>query len=150
MTGVQTCALPILTGASGRIGFSADAEEMRGPVTMYLGGASAGRPGPEAWTPRTIRGFRFFAFDQPSGAPSARLRAEARDVGLRSDHPVLGEPFVIRLTLHRTPRAPLALAVTLNAPLPIGAARLEPGGVGAGHLTICDAPVVAISALRQE
>ncbi len=139
-----------VTGASGRIGFSTDAEEMRGPVTMYLGGASAGQPGPDAWPPRTIRGFRFFTFDQPSGAASVRLRAEARDVGLPSDHPVLAEPFVLRLTVHRTPRAPLALAVTLNAPLPIGAARVEPGGVGAGHLRICDAPVVAISALRKQ
>lgn len=136
-----------LTGASGRIAISADSEAARGPVVIYLGGATSATPGPDGWPPRTIRGFSFFAFDQLTGTRSARLRAEARDAGLTSDHPVLAEPFVLRLILHRTPRAPRALAVTLGASFPIGVATLQRGAGDVGHLTICDAPAVPISPL---
>ena len=136
-----------LTGASGRIAISADSETARGPVVIYLGGATAVEPRPDGWPPRTTRGFRFFTFDQLTGTRSDRLRGEARDLGLTSEHSVLAEPFVIRLTLHRTPRAPLALAVVLGATFPIGVAKLEPGGANVGHLTVCDAPAVPISPL---
>jgi hypothetical protein len=136
-----------LTGASGRIAISADSETARGPVVIYLGGATAVEPRPDGWPPRTTRGFRFFTFDQLTGTHSDRLRGEARDTGLTSEHSVLAEPFVIRLTLHRTPRAPLALAVVLGASFPIGVAKLEPGGANVGHLTVCDAPAVPISPL---
>ncbi len=136
-----------LTGASGRIAISADSETARGPVVIYLGGATAVEPRPDGWPPRTTRGFHFFTFDQLTGTRSDRLLAEARDTGLTSEHPVLAEPFIIRLTLHRTPRAPLALAVTLGASFPIGVAKLERGGADVGHLTVCDAPAVPISPL---
>jgi hypothetical protein len=136
-----------VTGASGRIAMSADSEPARGPVVMYLGAEAAGAPTPDGWPPRTIRGFRFFTFDQRTGARSDRLLAEARDAGLSTGHPVLAEPFVLRLTLHRTPRAPLALAVVLGASFPIGVAKLEPGAAAAGQLRVCDAPAVRISPL---
>ena len=116
-------------------------------MVLYLGGAASAEPRPDAWPPRTGRGFSFFVFDQLSGTRSNRLRAEARDAGLTLEHPVLAEPFVIRLILHRTPRAPLALAVTLGASFPIGAAKLQRGAADVGHLTVCDAPAIPISAL---
>jgi hypothetical protein len=152
VTGTRRCqvvsdAWADLTGASGRIAISADSEAARGPVVIYLGGAASAEPGPDRWPPRTIRGFSFFTFDQLTGTPSERLRAEARDAGLTSGHPVLAEPFVIRLILHRTPRAPLALAVTLGASFPIGVAKLQPGAADVGHLQVCDAPAIAISPL---
>jgi hypothetical protein len=137
-----------LTGGSGRIAMSADSEPARGPMVIYLGGATAVEPRPDGWPPpRTTRGFHFFTFDQRTGTRSVRLLAEARDTGLTSEHPVLAEPFVIRLTLHRTPRAPLALAVVLGASFPVGVAKLERGGADVGHLTVCDAPAVPISPL---
>ena len=138
-----------LTGASGRIAISADREAARGPVVVYLGGAAAAKPGPDGWPLRTIRGFSFFTFDQLEGERSDRLRAEARDAGLTREHPVLAEPFVIRLILHRTPRAPLALAVELGGAFPIGVAKLQHGAADVGRLTICDAPAVPISTLSQ-
>ena len=82
-------------------------------------------------------------FDQREGKRSDRLIAEARGLGLSAEHAALAEPFVVRLTLHRTPRAPLALPIALGAPFPFGVARLE-GGADAGPLTICEAPPVEI------
>jgi hypothetical protein len=136
-----------VTSASDRIALSADGETARGPVTIYFGGPAAAGPYADWWPPRTTRGFRFATFDQLTGARSARLQEEARDSGLPPDHPVLAAPFVIRLTLHRTPRAPLALPVMLGGRFPAGVAKLEPGGADAGHLTLCDAPAVPISPL---
>lgn len=136
-----------LTGVSGRIALSADSETAHGPVVIYLGGSTAVEPSPDGWVPKTTRGFQFFTFDQRTGTRSDRLLAEARDMGLTSEHPVLAQPFVIRLTLHRTPRAPLALAVLLGHSFPIGVAKLERGGADAGHFRICEAPAVSISPL---
>ena len=68
-------------------------------------------------------------------------------MGLPSGHPLLAEPFILRLTLHRTPRAPRVLAVTLGASFSTGVAKLERGRVEAGHLMVCDAPPVPISPL---
>jgi hypothetical protein len=135
-----------LPGTSGRIAMSADSETVRGPVLMYLGGSTAAEPRPDGWPPRTTRGFHFFTFDQ-SGGPSDRLVAEARDARLATDHAALAQPFVIRLTLHRTPRAPLALAVVVGAPFPRGVAKLEREGAEAGHFTICEAPAIQITPL---
>ena len=154
ITGTRRCQLvgstwTDLTGASGRIAVSADSEAARGPVVIYLGGARSAQPEPDGWSPRTIRGFHSFAFDQRTDVPSARLRAEERDVGLPHEHPVLAEPFVVRLTLHRTPRAPLALAVTLGASFPVGVVKLQEGAEDVGHLTVCDAPAVPISRLSR-
>ena len=134
-----------LAGTAGRIALSADTEAARGPVVMFLGGTSAVEPGPDGWPPRTTRGFGFFTYDQRGGQRSDRLAAEAREVGLASGHAVLAQPFVVRLTLHRTPRAPLALAVTLGAAFPIGVAKLESDHANVGHLRICEAPSVAVS-----
>ena len=131
-------------GAHGRIAMAADSETARGPVTIYLGGSMAAQPMPDGWPPRTTRGFLFGVFDQREGTRSDRLVAEARGIGLRAEHPALAEPFVVRLTLHRTPRAPLALAVALGAPFPFGVAKLERDSADAGHLTVCDAPALEI------
>jgi hypothetical protein len=134
-------------GVSDRIAVSADSEAVRGPVVIYLGGRSAGAPGPDGWSPRMLRGFGYFTFDQLTPAGTGRLRAEAREAGLPLTHPLLAEPFVIRLNLHRTPRSPLTLPVLLGASFPIGVVRLEEGADGVGRLTVCDAPPVALSTL---
>ena len=110
----------------------------------------AAQPMPDGWPPRTTRGFVFGLFDQRDGKRSDRLRAEARGLGLTPEHAALAEPFVVRLTLHRTPRAPLALAVALGASFPFGVARLEPGAADDGQLTVCDAPPVEIRPLGPE
>jgi len=136
-----------VSGASGRVALSADSEEARGPVTLYLGGQAAGQPVPDGWPPRTLRGFRFMTFDQIAGQRSERLLAEARDSGLHADDPVLADPFVIRLTLHRTPRSPRALAAALGAPFPRGMARLERDATHTGTLVVCDAPPIVITPL---
>ena len=136
-----------LTGASGRIAMGADWEATRGPIVMYLGGPIASEPSPDGWPPRATRGFHFFTFDQRTGARSERLLAEARDIGLSTEHAALAQPFVVRLELHRTPRAPLALAVALGAPFPLGVGKLERDSVEAGHFTICDAPAIQIAPL---
>jgi hypothetical protein len=152
ITGRRACqtmgdAWTVVSGASGRVALSADSEEARGPVTLYLGGQAAGQPVPDGWPPRTLRGFRFMTFDQIAGHQSERLLAEARDAGLHADDPVLADPFVIRLTLHRTPRAPRGLAAALGAPFPRGVARLEPDATHTGTLIVCDAPPIVITPL---
>jgi hypothetical protein len=134
-------------GASDRIALSADSESARGPAVIYLGGPSAGAPAPDGWSPRMLRGFGFFTFDQLTPAGTERLRAEARGAGLPLTHPLLAEAFVIRFNLHRTPRAPLTLPVALGAAFPIGVTKLEEGAVDEGRLTVCDAPRVELSTL---
>jgi hypothetical protein len=129
----------------GRIAMAADSESDRGPIIAYLGGATPVDPRPDGWPPRTTRGFRFAVFDQRDKVLSERLQAEARQAGLSSEHPVMTSPFVVRLTLHRTPRAPSALAVDLGASFPVGVAKLaEDNADAAGHLTLCDAPAVHV------
>src|SRR5262249_38652190 len=131
---------------AGRIAMAGDSESDRGPIIAYLGGATPLEPRPDGWPPRTTRGFRFAVFDQRDKLRSERLQAEAREAGLPSGHPVMTSPFVVRLTLHRTPRAPLALAVDLGASFPVGVAKLAEDNVdSAGHLTLCDAPDVQVA-----
>ena len=130
-------------GTQGRIAMAADSETARGPVTIYLGGSMAARPVPDGWPERTTRGFRFGLFDQREGR-SDRLVADAKALGLTTEPAVLAEPFVVRLALHRTPRAPLVLAVALGASFPFGVAKLEHDSADGGHLTVCSAPAIEI------
>jgi hypothetical protein len=132
---------------SGRIGVTADSDEAIGPVVLYFGGETVAGAIPDAWPPRTLRGFHASTFDQRGAGGVTQLQADARDAGLPLDHPVLREPIVTRLTLHRTPRAPRAFAVALSAPFAIGAGKLEQGAAAAGHFIVCDAPAVTVSAL---
>jgi hypothetical protein len=132
---------------SGWLSLAADAEWVRGPVTIYLGGSTAAEPRPDGWPPRTIPGFQFSVFDQSREDRSEQLRSRARHDGVPEGHAVMTAPFVQVITLQRTPRAPLALAVALGAPFPIGLARLERPGAEAGHLMLCDAPATSIRPL---
>jgi hypothetical protein len=156
ITGEQPCQIVGNTwvdvaknSADGRIALVADSETVYGPLTIFLGGATAVMPKPDGWPPRATRGFRLAVFDQHPGERSQRLADEARDLGLPADHPVLAAPFVVRLMLHRTPRAPLALPVTLGTGFPMAVAKLQSESVGAGALRLCDAPVVDIAPLGQ-
>jgi hypothetical protein len=133
------------SGAPDRIALSADSPAARGPAVILLGGKTAGAPQPDGWSPRAVRGFGFFTFNRLTPAGTERLAAEARATGLPANHPLLDQPFVVRLNLHRTPRAPLALPVILGGAFPVGATRLDPGAANVGHLTVCDAPAIAVS-----
>ncbi len=152
VTGFRPCQVVARTwmdllggSASGRIAIVADSEAAQGPLTIFLGGSNQVEPAADGWPPRTTRGFRFAVFDQRQGKGSDRLGAEARELGLPAEHPVLSAPVVVRLTLHRTPRAPLALAVALGAPFPVAVAKLQTGTTGTGELMLCDAPAVDIA-----
>lgn len=125
---------------SGRIGVTADSDAAVGPIVLYFGGGTSAVAVPEGWAPRTLRGFNASTFDRRDAARAARVQADASDAGLPLDHPVLRETIVTRLTLHRTPRAPLAVAVSLGAPFSSGAGKMEQGSAAAGHFIICDAP----------
>jgi hypothetical protein len=154
ITGRRTCqrigaVWADFDGAEERFALSADAESARGPVVIYLAGKSAGRPRPDGWSARMLRGFGYMTFDRLTPAGAERMRAEARAAGLPDTHPVFAEPFVIRFNLHRTPRAPLALPVSLGARFPSGLVKLDERALDVGRLTICDAPPIATSPLRQ-
>ena len=135
-------------GATGRIAMSADSESAYGPIVLYLGGLVAGEPAaPDGWPLRATRGFRAGTFDRKTEAHVDRLLAEARAREL-SDREVFASPYVTRLTLNRTPRAPLTLGILLGASRPVGVARgeyFDPSP--SSHLTICEAPPVKIDSI---
>jgi hypothetical protein len=131
-------------GATGRIAMSTDSESAYGPIVLYLGGPMAGEPAPDGWPLRATRGFRAATFDRETEAHADRLQAEARAREL-SDRDVFAAPYVTRLTLHRTPRAPLTLGILLGASRPVGVAKgeyFDPSP--SSHLTICEAPPIKI------
>jgi hypothetical protein len=125
--------------ANGRFTIVFDAEPSRGPVQLLLGGAAASMPVPDGWPLRTLRGFRYRIFRSQDEVTTARLLAEGEALGVPTGHPVLALPAVLELTLHRTPRAPLALPVLLRTSMPVGVARVGLGGTSDDHLTVCDA-----------
>jgi hypothetical protein len=134
-------------GETGRIAMSGDSESAYGPIVLYLGGPMAGEPAPDGWPLRTTRGFRLATFDRETDAHADRLLAEARAREL-SDGEVFKSPYVTRLTLHRTPRAPLTLGILLGASRPVGVAKgeyFDPSP--SSHLTICEAPPVKIDSI---
>ncbi len=134
-------------GATGRIAMSGDSESAYGPIVLYLGGLVAGEPAPDGWPLRATRGFRAGTFDRETEAHADRLLAEARAREL-SDREVFASPYVTRLTLNRTPRAPLTLGILLGASRPVGVARgeyFDPSP--SSHLTICEAPPVKIDSI---
>jgi hypothetical protein len=152
ITGTRPCAdvganWGPLPPTSGRVALSADAETTVGPVVMYFGGDGVAGPGPDRWPSRTLRGFRVATFDQRDAEQSRRLKGEAADLQLPAGDRVLAAPTVVRLTLHRTPRAPLAFAAILGAPFPLGTAKFEQGAAAVGRFTVCDAPAVPIAML---
>ena len=131
-------------GASGRVALSAASELAEGPVVVYFSGATAYTPGPDGWPPRAQRGFDLRMFGRRTAEESARLDAEAKEAGLQG-HPVFASPFVARLTLYRTPHAPLALPIVLGPPRARGVGRLVADYAGALPLTICDTPNTQIA-----
>jgi hypothetical protein len=137
-------------GATGRIAMSGDSESAYGPIVLYLGGLMAGEAAPDGWPLRATRGFRAGTFDRKTEAHVDRLLAEAR-VRELSDREVFASPYVTRLTLNRTPRAPLTLGILLGASRPVGVAKgeyFDPSP--SSHLTICDAPPVRSIQFRDE
>ena len=82
--------------------------------SIYFSGTNDYTPGPDGWPPRTMPGFDLRMFDCGSPANAALMGAEAADAGLR-DHPLFASPYIARLTLFRTPHAPLALPIVARS-----------------------------------
>jgi hypothetical protein len=134
-------------GATGRIAMSGESESAYGPIVLYLGGPMAGEPRPDGWPLRATRGFWSATFDRDTEPHADRLQAEGRAREL-SDHEAFASPYVTRLTLHRTPRAPLTLGILLGASRPVGVAKGEYFDRSPiSHLTICEAPPVKIGSI---
>jgi hypothetical protein len=123
---------------SGRFSIVADSEQAHGPISVILGGVTAVDPRPDGWPLRTTRGFHARLFDMRSSEASAQLRQQARELRLPESDPALASSIVVHLELHRTPKAPLALAITLGAPFPVGAIKRQPTPNDGGTLTVCD------------
>jgi hypothetical protein len=123
---------------------SARSEGAEGPVIVYFSGTTGYLPGPDHWSDQAKRGFHVRMFGRGTAEESARLDAEAAENGLRG-HAVFNAPFVARLTVYRTPHAPLTLPIALGPPRSHGVGRLAADYPGALPLTICDAPNAAIS-----
>lgn len=128
----------------GRVAVVAESETARGPLVLFAGAPIPVESAPDAWSLRVLRGFRVAAFEQPNGGPTSRLLTEARSNRLPQDQPVLAAPFVARLRLHRTPRAPLTLAVLLGRGFTQGVAQLAVPA-SEGRLSLCDAPKISIA-----
>jgi hypothetical protein len=130
--------------AAGRLAVVAEANADFGPVVIFLGGAASPVFTPSAWTPRMMRGFQAWAFDSRRAEGTGPLQAEAQAHGVPADHPVLAAPVVARLTLHRIPRAPLALPVDLGGSFPVAIARLDPTA-SSERLYLCDASAAGVT-----
>jgi hypothetical protein len=128
----------------GRVSLVADSETDGGPLVLLVGASMPIESAPDAWSLRVLRGFRVATFEQPNGGPTNRLLTEARSNRLPADHPILSAPFVARVRLHRTPRAPLTLPVLLGRGFTQGIARLTAPTTD-GRLTLCDAPKISIA-----
>jgi hypothetical protein len=129
-------------GAHGRIALSADSDAANGPAIVYFEGESGYTPGPDGWPPRVVWGFDLRMFPRRTPQEADRIEAEAAEAGLRG-HPAFASAYVARLTLYRTPHAPLTLPIILGPPRAHGVGRLR--DADALPLTLCDAPNVDIS-----
>jgi hypothetical protein len=149
VTGTRACAelntswvdLAGIVG-SGRVALSALSDAARGPVRVYLSGMDGYTPGTDGWPTRVVRGFDLRMFSRETAEDAARLDAEAAAYGLQ-DSPVFMFPFVARLTLHRTPGAPLALPIALGPSRSQAVGRLFANTEHSPPLTLCDAPNVS-------
>jgi hypothetical protein len=131
---------------NGRITLVAGSEAARGPVVLYLGGSTAAvPPSPDGWPTMAAPGFVIATFDQRTSSGTSALAADARSFGLPLEHPVLAAPFVVRMELGRTPRAPFALPVLLGASYQVGVTKLERDGMRTGDIMVCDAPPIGIA-----
>jgi hypothetical protein len=132
------------TLTEGRIAMSAESETDSGPVVMYLGRSSQAEPRPDGWPPSATPGFHVDTFDQREPSARASLIAAAGADGVPNEQAVLKQPFITRLRVYRTPRAPLALPILLGGGFTAGIAKAGGEDGQAPRLTICDAPAVQI------
>jgi hypothetical protein len=131
-------------GANGRVALVADTDLATGPAVIYFSGTNDYTPGPDGWPPRTMPGFDLRMFDRDNPASAALTDAEAANAGLR-DHPLFASSHIARLTLFRTPHAPLALPIVLGPPRSLGVGKLLDDDEGKPPLMMCDAPLVNVS-----
>ena len=121
----------------GRVSLVADRNGSRAPCTVR-GWSTPNRAGARWVVSQSAARFPSRHLRTAGRRPFNRLLTEARSNGLPADHPILGAPFVARLRLHRTPRAPLALAVVL------GRVFTQASRTDLAHdrnpLSLCDAP----------
>jgi hypothetical protein len=121
--------------AAGAAGFAlvASRPEGRGPVTIYLAGPGPFTATPLGWRDREKRGFHGRTYAQ---AELAELRGALTTQGLAASSPVLSSAHVFRITMWRTPGAPLVLPVTVTERAQAAIARVEQETGGQG-LEIC-------------
>jgi hypothetical protein len=111
---------------------------------MYLGWSSRAEPRPDGWPSPTTPGFHVDTFDQRETSARAALIAAASADGAPIAEAALQQPFITRLRVYRTPRAPLALPILLDGAITAGIAKLGGEGGLATHLMVCEAPAVQI------
>jgi hypothetical protein len=130
---------------AGRVALVASAEVAHGPISLVLGGTMNLQASPDGWPPRATRGFRMTSFDTRSPRSATQLRQQARDLGWPDRDPIFDLPIVLDLALHRTPRAPLALPITISGPFQLAASsRLSTPNDG-GTLSLCDADPATVA-----
>ena len=131
--------------ATGRIAVVAESEASFGPVVVLLAGSKPPGLVPEGWSLRMGRGFQWAVFDRRTEERTKRLMAEGQALGVPAEHPVVADAVLVRLALHRIPRGPLALPVTLGGSFPVAIARLDPTAASE-RLHVCDASGAHVTA----
>jgi hypothetical protein len=125
---------PALDGASA-LSLVAGSPDDRGPVTIYLGGASAMAPTPVDWPERTRRGFVYGLFARPDRIDSPDLAAVLAEDAVPPTIPTTSDAHITRLVLWRLPDAALSLRVDLTSPVDHAVVRLDPGAEG--RVVVC-------------
>ena len=113
-----------LAGVAGGAQFAltADDEDGRGPVMVYVGSEDAAKPRPLDWPRASLRGFIAMAYTR---AERPDLADALRAQGIPGTSPLLSAPHVVRITMWRTPGAPSVLPVTTAAPITAAVVRAE-------------------------
>jgi hypothetical protein len=125
---------PALDGATA-LSIVAGSPDDRGPVTIYLGGASAMAPTPVDWPERTRRGFVYGLFARPDRVDPPDLAAVLAEDALPPAITTTSDAHITRLVLWRLPDAALALRVDLTSPVDHAVVRLDPGAEG--RVVVC-------------
>jgi hypothetical protein len=120
-----------------RLAFVARAEEFRGPIALVIGGRAEVVARVGDWPARARRGFHARRFTAPETDQDAARAAWARAQDLPPDLPPLAEPNAVRLVLFRTPRAPLALLLTIDGRPARAFARLDRPAASPGAIMLC-------------
>jgi hypothetical protein len=97
-----------------------------GAVAIYAGSDRPIDPKPIDWPALVTRGFRVSSYAR-TDQDRVRLEHDVLEDALARNHPVLNQPFVVRLELWKMLAAPALLAMDLGAVAPsLGVAHATP------------------------